>query len=352
MNNTSLTTRLAALALIGTLSACAIPRDVPSESSGKGSVLDQFADLQSRLNKLNSTGQYAVGTAADAPAVTGEKYAWAKAQCWLRNGYSERHENDAGGFATQSLTEAQKIIENLEAGKPTGQSTALVNHSERLRNDLWQSAESLKQHKGYACVAPVVACLEVQLSRAGHEQAAIGWRHANPYLAIAEDMAAKAHTQADACKIVPVVAPAVVSPPVPVPQVAVTKAVEKFSLSAGALFKFDKRNQADLLPQGKAEMDDMARRIKTVYVSVESIQLVGYTDRLGSDSYNQKLSEDRANTVKAYLPSQGVNGAMSASGLGKANPVVQCEGKQATPQLTQCLQSNRRVEITVTGIKR
>jgi OmpA-OmpF porin, OOP family len=123
-------------------------------------------------------------------------------------------------------------------------------------------------------------------------------------------------------------------------------------LSAGALFKFDKRNQADLLPQGKAEMDDMARRIKTVYASVESIQLVGYTDRLGSDSYNQKLSEDRANTVKAYLQGQGVSASMTASGRGKADPVVQCEGNKPTPQLTQCLQPNRRVEITITGIKR
>ncbi len=356
MNNTLLTTRLAsrlaAVALICALSACAVPRDVPLQNSGNGAMLDQFSDLQSRLNKLNSNGQYAAGTEAEAATVTQGKYAWAKAQCWLRNGYSERHERDAGGFATQSLSEAQKIIEGLEAGKNAYQSTALVNHSERLRVDLWQRAESLKQHTGYACAAPAVACLEVQLSRAGHERAAIGWRHANPYLAIAEDMAAKAQTQADACKPAPVVTPVVLSAPEPIPQAAVAKAVEKFSLNAGALFKFDKRNQADLLPQGKVEMDELARRIKTVYASVESIQLVGYTDRLGSDSYNQKLSEDRAKTVQAYLQGQGVSASMTASGRGKADSVVQCEGSQPTPKLTQCLQPNRRVEITIIGTKR
>jgi OmpA-OmpF porin, OOP family len=187
--------------LLSALTACSTPRDIPAQTAGKGGSADQFGELQTRLNQLQTKNATdAAGVATDTTATTEGKYAWAKAQCWLRNGYSELHENDANGFAVQSLSEAKKIIEGLEAGKALAQPTVLVNHSEPLRTDLWQRAAALKQHKGYACAAAQVACLEVQLSRAGHEMSSMGWRHANPYLAIAEDMTARAQTQAQACK--------------------------------------------------------------------------------------------------------------------------------------------------------
>jgi OmpA-OmpF porin, OOP family len=118
------------------------------------------------------------------------------------------------------------------------------------------------------------------------------------------------------------------------------------------LFYFNKRSPKDLLPKGKAQLDALAERIAKVYASVEAIELVGYTDRLGGAAYNAKLSQDRANTVKAYLVSQGVRAAMTTQGRGPLEPVVQCEGRKPTPQLTQCLQPNRRVEITIRGVRK
>jgi outer membrane protein OmpA-like peptidoglycan-associated protein len=74
-----------------------------------------------------------------------------------------------------------------------------------------------------------------------------------------------------------------------------------------------------------------------------SIKLEGYTDAIGSDAYNQKLSEERAGSVLAYLQSQGVPGEhLSAVGFGKTNPV-------ATNDTADGRQRNRRVEMVVSG---
>jgi outer membrane protein OmpA-like peptidoglycan-associated protein len=73
------------------------------------------------------------------------------------------------------------------------------------------------------------------------------------------------------------------------------------------------------------------------------IQLEGHTDSIGSDEYNQKLSEQRANSVRDYLTSQGVpNNTMTAVGLGKADPVASNSNEAGR-------QKNRRVEMVVSG---
>jgi OmpA-OmpF porin, OOP family len=338
---------LSASAVASLLAACGIPRDVPREAAGNPG-LERFSDLQSRLDKLNSGKRFGAGAAADSVAVAAGKYDWAKAQCWVRNAYSERHENEAAGFAAAALDEADKIVNGLESGSNAYKDTALINHTERVRPNLWQRAEKIKQSTGFACAASTVACMEVQLSRSGHELTETGWRHANTYVAIAEDMAAKAEKEAATCAL-PAPPPPAATPLAPPPP---GRTVEKVTLNASALFRFDKRTQADLLPQGKTEMDQLAERIKQVYANVESISLTGYTDRLGSTGYNAKLSQDRADTVKAYLQSKGVNAPMTTAGRGPAEPVVQCAGSKTTPKLTECLQPNRRVEIVITGTKR
>jgi OmpA-OmpF porin, OOP family len=381
------------LSLIGLAVGCSsIPRDVPntitlnravqgapttqSQSVKLNQKATQYADLQARLNKLNASGAMQVTDAgaskqADDPiALTSQKYQWAKAQCWVRNAYSERHENDASGFPVAALAEASRIIDGLEkrgleTQKLDQSPTALINHSKPLRADLWERLQAVKSKSGFACSVQTVACSEVQLSRAGHENSEGGWRNANPYIAIAEDMADKAEQQAAVCQASP--KPVVAPPPAVAPVVAKaeilkvepTKApvVEKINLNASALFKFDRRQQSDMLLEGKQQLDALAQRIQGVYASVESIDLTGFTDRLGSDAYNLKLSTDRANTVKSYLASKGLVADMKANGKGKLNPVVQCkveklEARMPSKQLTDCLQPNRRVEIVITGVKK
>ncbi len=133
----------------------------------------------------------------------------------------------------------------------------------------------------------------------------------------------------------PAPAPAPVAPPPPPPA-----RFEKVTMSATELFQFDK---AELrMPQTRLDEIAMALQADT---SITNVDITGYTDRLGSDSYNQKLSERRANAVRDYLVSKGIDGGrLNAVGKGEANPVVECNDKKRA-DLIKCLEPNRRVEV-------
>ena len=82
---------------------------------------------------------------------------------------------------------------------------------------------------------------------------------------------------------------------------------------------------------------------------LEVVLVTGYTDRLGTEAYNQKLSERRADAVRDYLVSKGVDKAkIEALGLGEKQPVVNCDQKNLK-QLIECLQPNRRVTVEAKG---
>lgn len=124
-----------------------------------------------------------------------------------------------------------------------------------------------------------------------------------------------------------------------------------FSLQTDGLFRFDGGQEADLLAEGREKIKALARVIQTNFSSVQQVAVTGYTDRIGTDEYNDALSLARANTVRAMLIGQSMDPArIRAVGLGKKNPVVtNCEGEAATPQLISCLQPNRRVVVEVSA---
>ena len=128
---------------------------------------------------------------------------------------------------------------------------------------------------------------------------------------------------------------------------------EKISLKADALFAFDRSGSADMLPAGRAELDALAQSLTSGYARIDSMTLVGHTDRLGSERYNQQLSEARAQTVKAYLQQRGVQAPMTTSGRGKSEPVTtNCKGDRPTTALKACLQPDRRVDVQITGVRK
>jgi outer membrane protein OmpA-like peptidoglycan-associated protein len=105
------------------------------------------------------------------------------------------------------------------------------------------------------------------------------------------------------------------------------------------LFDF---NQYTLKPGAREKMAKVSG-ILLAYPGLK-IRLEGHTDAIGSDDYNQTLSEKRAEAVRTYLVDQGVPGdAVSAMGFGKANPV-------ATNETADGRQRNRRVEMVVSGV--
>ena len=145
--------------------------------------------------------------------------------------------------------------------------------------------------------------------------------------------------------VAPVAAPA----PEPVPEPVVVD--KSFSLSSDVLFAFGK---STLKPEGVASLNTLYQQIVDVQPKDGSAVVVGYTDRIGSDGYNLKLSEARARTVADFLVGKGLPaGKVSIDGRGKAEPVTgtQCDGIKAKAQLIACLAPDRRVEVRVTGIQ-
>jgi OOP family OmpA-OmpF porin len=142
--------------------------------------------------------------------------------------------------------------------------------------------------------------------------------------------------------------PAPAPAPAPVPAPMCKPQTEVVTVSAEKLFGFDKAN---LREEGRKVLEETAAKIKA-NPEITAVIVTGHTDRIGTDAYNQKLSERRAKQVSDYLIAQGIDGGIITSeGKGKSEPVVQCEGKKVSKKLISCLQPNRRVEIRAEGTK-
>jgi OOP family OmpA-OmpF porin len=129
-------------------------------------------------------------------------------------------------------------------------------------------------------------------------------------------------------------------PPAPAPAAPQPPAATKVTYAADAFFDFDK---AVLKPEGKAKLDDLVGKVKDI--NLEVIIAVGHTDSVGSDAYNQKLSVRRAEAVKAYLVSKGIEkNRVYTEGKGEKQPVA--DNKTAEGRA-----KNRRVEIEVVGTR-
>ncbi len=141
----------------------------------------------------------------------------------------------------------------------------------------------------------------------------------------------------------PVAPAAVVAPkpaPAPAPAAVAPPAATKVTYAADAFFDF---NKSVIKPEGKAKLDDLIGKIKAI--NLEVIIAVGHTDAVGGDAYNQKLSVNRSEAVKAYLVSKGIEkNRVYTEGKGEKQPVA--DNKTAEGRA-----KNRRVEIEVVGTR-
>jgi OOP family OmpA-OmpF porin len=128
-------------------------------------------------------------------------------------------------------------------------------------------------------------------------------------------------------------------PPEPAPKPK--PVAEKVTFAADVLFDFDK---SVVKPDGKAKLDDLASKVRGI--NLEVVIAIGHTDAIGSDAYNQKLSVRRAESVKAYLVSKGIEAnRVYTEGKGKKQPVADNKTREGRAK-------NRRVEIEVIGTRR
>ncbi|MWN32004.1 MULTISPECIES: porin OmpA [unclassified Gilliamella] len=122
--------------------------------------------------------------------------------------------------------------------------------------------------------------------------------------------------------------------------------IKRYVLNEDVLFAYAK---ADLKAEGRQALDNLLTSLVKINPTESAVVVIGHTDRIGSDSYNQKLSEQRANTVMKYLVAKGVPANLiSAHGVGKTQPVTgtKCNALRGA-DLKACLAPDRRVEIEV-----
>lgn len=146
---------------------------------------------------------------------------------------------------------------------------------------------------------------------------------------------------------------AVAPPPKPAPAPVAPPAPKKpavVNLKGDSHFDF---NKSTLTSAGKAEIDkEVVAKLKDMG-EIRYINVNGHTDRLGSVQYNQKLSEARAESVKAYLVSRGVDPQkVETYGYGKTMPIKSCPDGKNRKALIECLAPNRRVEVEIQGTPR
>ena len=348
----------AALALLlGGCSSLGQNTNASTTPAAKQSMTDEaihadhgnYAAQQGRIKAVNDTGKHRVAS-----------YSLAKSQCWLDVSLHEYSRNDRSNFPAAAFKESAKITEFLSAGGAVGDAknpalqTPLVNNATKLRQDLWDAADKLKGHAGWRCAEQKTACAEVELVHAGNEFAQQEWRHAKPYVQIAEDLIGDAQKAADAC----IPPPVVVAPRAAAPAPAVVVAPVPFNLAANVLFNFDKRTMSETRSYSRDQLDSLIAQYKAGNVQASKILLTGHADRLnstGDKNYNVKLSEDRVAIVKAYMVAAGVPAdIISTSYKADSAQIEACTQNKfkSTAELQECLLPNRRVEVTLSGTRK
>ena len=293
---------------------------------------------QERLKRLNDTG--------DNPFAA---YHYAKALHWVDFALDEYEMKNRSGVIEQALGEGGALIEGLEQKRSNlPMTTAIVPLSAKVRDDLWMAAEKMKADKeGFKCSGGDLGRMEVQLVWAGHVQRDLGWRSAKPHLQAAERYYRDAAAGAETCPR-PVAAK-------PVPATAAAGPAQS-RLDDAALAKFPVPKQLEILADRVHFAYDRASisvatapvldRVASLLRGNTGIALTieGHADERGSAEYNQKLSQRRADAVRAYLAAAGVTAArMKTAALGKTKPEVKADNIEGHAL-------NRRVVFVPAGV--
>jgi len=288
---------------------------------------DRLDALQNRLDKLGKMK---------------DNYFGAKAQCWINAGQEEFALHDNWGFVEEAIGEASRLTAGLETGQGLTTENSPLRTVSMVRPDLWEHLNKMSTDPRFAhCPQAQVqaACAEVELMHAGHEAWTRAFDKAQKRVDSLQTRLSQADQALSSCTVPVLPAPM----KAPLPQV--------ISLSVDTLFVFNRGDVAGIKPQGRQQLDDIATKLQGTD-RVKEIEVSGYTDRLGSTAYNIRLSQQRANSVKQYLQSEGVKIPISSEGrgYGKANPGTDCRMNNQEA-LIHCLQPDRRVDIRLVGQK-
>jgi len=306
-----------------------------------------YTAQQKRIQALNDSARHRVAS-----------YSLSKAQCWLDVSFHEYSRNDRSPFPQAALTESFRITDYLARGgdpaspsNPAAQ-TPLVNNAERLRPDLWTLAEQLKQQAGYRCAEQRLACAEVELVHAGNEIKQQGWRHAKPYVQIAEDQFWEAQAAANACNPPPTASLAAPPPPTQTAPIAPVPVIRE----ANVLFNFDKRDIPNVRVMTLERLDRLLAELMAGTMTAQRITVTGHADIsnfTGDNQYNVRLARDRAEIIRTYMAAKGIPfGLITVDSKSDTQQVAPCERKRGSQaEYQECLLPNRRVEVVVEAVR-
>lgn len=140
----------------------------------------------------------------------------------------------------------------------------------------------------------------------------------------------------------------------PAPKPAPKPMAQRVTYAADVQFDFD---QSVIRPDGKSKLDTLSDQVKGI--DLEVIIAIGHADQIGTPQYNQALSVRRAEAIKAYLVSKGVQpNRVYTEGKGETQPVTgeRCKGMgqqhRSNAKMVECLAPDRRTEIEVIGTRK
>lgn len=128
---------------------------------------------------------------------------------------------------------------------------------------------------------------------------------------------------------------------------------QSITLAADALFAFGRSDINAMSPIGRASLDALVQRLRSEYIKLDRLHIIGHADPIGNALSNERLSMDRANTVREYLLQSGLNTIqITSEGKGSREPVAGQCALTATPDAIACHAPNRRVVIEIIGARR
>ena len=292
--------------------------------------LDFIRSQMARAQRLNDSGVQPFAA-----------YHYAKAVHWLDFAFDEYQMKNRSGVIEQALAEGTRIIAALELKQSDlPMRTPLIGGALRVREDLWSAAAKFQADQdGFRCAGGDVARMEVQLVWAGYVEHELGWRSAKPYLQAAERYYRDALVGAETCPRL------LATPEDAARRAAADAALAKLPpdrqievLADRVHFAYDRAVIAQATAPVLDRIASVLRANPALGVTIE-----GHADERGGDDYNRKLSQRRADAVRAYLAAAGVAPVrMKTVAYGKSRPEV--AGGDAESYAV-----NRRVVIVPSG---
>lgn len=310
----------AALARLTALAACLSALAAPALAQSGDAVLNpqraRISDAAIRADQAFIASQLERARQLNDSGIQPfSAYHFAKAVHWLEFAYDEYEMKNRSGVIESALAEGTRLLAAMELKQlDLPMDTPLIAGALRVRPDLWAAAEKFKADgAGFRCSGGDVARMEVQLVWAGYIQRAWGWRSATPYLQAAERYYRDALAAAENC---PLLADSQRAADAALAKLPPAKQVE--ILADRVHFAYDRA----VIAVGTAPVLDRIASVLRANPAL-TITIEGHADERGTEAYNLRLSQRRADAVQAYLAAAGVERArMKTAAYGKSRPEV------------------------------